>query len=294
MGPTIFEKQNSSRCLRYLASQRQIYSNAKKLLTLQIILVVIVVTLLSVINYFCKIEWILGSYSAIITLIDIFLINKWIDNLKKRAAKIQEKFDTTLFELEWNDIISQVDEEVVFRYSELYKKKEPNFNSLKNWYSPKIKDIDSDLAKILCQRTNCVYDFTLRKYYLNTLIFLLAGLGLLVVILGLYQNISLPNFVNVLVLPLLPMISFGLQKYQDNQESIESLNNLKETTEEVWDKVIKGEKIDINKRSRSIQNRIYLNRKNNPLIFDWLYRIIRSRLEGEMHYSIEQMIKQIK
>ena len=72
----------------------------------------------------------------------------------------------------------------------------------------------------------------------------------------------------------------------------QALNKLKKVSSKAWEKVISKNDIDIPKTTRQLQNKIFKNRKNSPLIFDWFYNFHRKSLENEMNYSVEQLVAQ--
>ena len=290
MNNSIVDKQNSSSNLKKLAAQRELYSSAKRLLAAQIFFTIVLVTFISFLNLYVDLEVFLGTYSIIITLLDIGLLNRLINRKKELAAKIQEMFDTEVLSIEWNDIISRTDHELIFRYSKKYEK-DNDYEALKNWYPEIVSKLDKDIAKIVCQRANCRYDSSIRKCYTSILIGFVLILIIVVFVLGILKGVTLDNFVLLLLLPALPMINFCLEQYYNNKEKLESLARLKSKLDDAWDKLVSEDIVDNNKLSRQIQNRIYLNRQNSPLVFDWIYIILRNRLEEEMTYSVEVMVE---
>lgn len=294
MGPTIVEKQNETSSLRRLAASRQIYSNAKILFALQIILTTVVVVILSFINIIHNIEWVLATYCVFVAVADSVYFDEFISKQKEKAAIIQEMFDTKVLNIEWNDFIEKIDHEIIYRYSEKYKKKEPEFNSLKNWYSVGIRDVVNEEANIICQYSNCRYDLSLRKQ-ISKYIFSLAIISsLLVVSFALIKDMTFKNIFILILLPLLPIIVFSIQRIKENKRSIIKLNKMKSIASKSWDKIMDRGYVDLSNVTRKIQNSIFKNRKTSPLIFDWLYKLHRETLENEMNYSVDQLVAQYK
>lgn len=294
MRSEIPKKQNELDNLRCLAAQRQLYSNAKNMLALQIALTIFVIVGLSIVNVFYDIEWILASASVLITLLDVAILSKQLTHYKDQAAGIQEFFDTTVLDLEWNSLIEKPRHETIYRYSEDYKKKEDDYTSLKDWYPPQIEKLEPTEAKIICQRSNCVYDLSLRENYINKLMLLALFSGILIIVLGLIKGVTFENFFVILLVPLLPIMSFSIQKFQENKKSIAVLNKMRDISNELWNKILNNEAVDTDKIIRQLQDGIYLNRKESPLIFDWFYRLLRNRLENAMNYNVEQLIKEYR
>lgn len=296
MGTEIVEKQNSLEMLICLAAQRQLYSTAKALFLWQLILSTVLVIVLSIFNLYINISWILAAYGFFIAIIDIIFVSPQIKKQKEKAAKIQEIFDTTVLNITWNDLLigNKPSNEEIYRYSEKYKKKYLNFESLKNWYSHSVSEINSNAAKIICQRSSCVYDYSIRESFSNAVLVVLLITLLLLLGVGFIKGLTLQNFFLLIAFPFLPAIMLLIKTIKENNLSRETLDNVKKTAESIWNKILLGEEIDINRKSRAFQDKIYLNRGNSPLIFDWYYYKKRNQLEKEMKFSVDQLVREYK
>lgn len=290
-GLNIIEAQNKPDNLKRLAAQKQLYSHAKRLLTFQVILTVFIVVILSLVSLKYDISSYFSMYCVIITFIDILFINSAIDDYKEKASQIQEFFDTDIFNLEWNSLIEKPDHSLIFRFSEIYKKTNKDFSKLKNWYPESISKISTDDAIIICQRSNCNYDTSIRSGFAK----LSAGVSffaiILIIISSSIRGVTVENLFSSMLLPLLPVIAFTVSRYRENNSSLISLNKLYSFACDAWSKSI-NEKCDgIKPLARQIQDKIYDNRKNSPLIFDWYYNLQRNKHEGEMNYSADQLVQ---
>lgn len=297
IGQEIVQKQNTENMLRCLAAQRFLYSSAKILFFWQLIFSTIVVIIISIINLYKDISWIIAAYGSIVAIIDVAFLSPLIKKKKERAAKIQELFDTFVLKIEWNDILigGKPTNEEIHRYSEKYKEKHVDFNDLKNWYSPKISDIDSNAAKIICQRANCTYDYAIRDSFSNAILLILVITSLVIISIGLIKGFTLQNFFLIFVFPLLPAILLFFTTLNDNGVSKDYLDELRSEIEFIWNKLLSDSKINnIEFKVRAIQDKIFLNRKNSPLIFDWYYNKKRNKLESEMHFSVENLVQEYK
>jgi len=90
MGIEIVEKQNSPEMLICLAAQRQLCSTAKALFLWQLILSTVLVIVLSILNLYRNISWILAAYGFSIAIIDIIFISPQIKKQKEKAAKYKK------------------------------------------------------------------------------------------------------------------------------------------------------------------------------------------------------------
>ena len=294
MGAEIVGKQNSLEMLRCLAAQRQLYSSAKTLFFLYLIFSTIVVVFLSLFNLYKNISWVMAAYGSVVAIIDVAFLSSSIKNKKEKAAKIQELFDTNVLNINWNDVLVEqkpISEEI-FRYSEKYKKRHQNFNSLENWYSTKINDINTDVTKIICQRSNCTYDYAIRESFSNTILIILIITSLLLLLIGFIKGLTLQNFFLLVIFPILPAIILLIRTIKENNSSKKALDNLRSIMESIWKQIISGDRININQKAREIQDKIFLNRKSSPLIFDWYYLKKREQLENEMNFTVDNMVQE--
>jgi hypothetical protein len=44
---------------------------------------------------------------------------------------------------------------------------------------------------------------------------------------------------------------------------------------------------------RQVQDKIYLQRINSPLLPEWAYKLLRQNLEDEMHFSMKETVKEM-
>ncbi len=237
---------------------------------------------------------ILSIYSIVIAFIDLLLIKDLIKKYKEKAARIQEQFDTVVLSIPHNNLIEKVDLEEIGRYAMKHKKIDPTYSKLKNWYSTSIKEINNPIASIVCQRSNFVYDFTLRKNYNLVLSIIVGVMSLIVTILAIINESNLIDFFLTGILPVLPILMLFIQILKDNNSSNENLEKLKQAANESWDRVLINQPIDIQQTSRNLQDKIFQNRINSPLIFEWFYKIKRKQLEEEMYYSVDRLVTEYK
>lgn len=100
MSNGIVTRQNENKSIAMLAAQRQLYSDAKRFDTLSIALSVWIPFCLAVIFLFLPEDtgWQYASYIlAVVSMIFSFVVNKFIEDKKKLAAFIQQKFDVYVY-----------------------------------------------------------------------------------------------------------------------------------------------------------------------------------------------------
>lgn len=301
IGAAIIQKENLSVNIERLAAQREMYSLGKTYFNLQFIFnILITVLLLAVgllLNYFCevKIDWIRTFYAFTILLIDNLVITALINQLRQKASSVQEMFDCDVLNVEWNKILvgEKPHNEEVNKFYKKYLGRVKDLSNLKNWYAISIGEIKTNAAKLICQRSNFYYDFALRNYFIRWVIGIAVTLLIIIVFSSCCNDVSIRTLFIAGIFPYLPILSMALKLYNEHTTSIKNLESLKSTINSAWSTLIKGEAVS-EQTIRQIQDRIFLNRKSNPLIPDKIYNKLRSNLEEQMYYSVNLLVEEYK
>lgn len=298
IGKHILSEQNTDASINSIASQRQIYSDGKLFFYLQIIIAVPIPILLSVIQPHLgkteeQVSWIFALYGIIAAFGELFIESK-VSSLKKLAASIQEEFDCKVLSVPWNFTLlsSKPDVENIFQYSKKFKSIN-EVSKLYDWYSLSVGKLNTNIATIICQRTNCSYDFAIRKKY-STVIILTASITFfLIFIISTFNGLTISSFLLNVLLPSVPVFVLAYKQVSANIESIENLTSLRTQIEEILAESKSDSKVE-SATLRQIQDKIYYNRILSPLLPDKLYNKLWKSLEEEMNFSAEQKVKQLE
>lgn len=280
MSNGILIRQNENNSIAMLAAQRQLYRDAKRFGTLSIALSVWVPFALAVILLFVSSNsvWQYISYAiAIGSMIVSFVIDKWIDEKKKLAAFIQQKFDVYVYSMPWNSRIfgqnRNVNHEIITN-SEKILGNQKEKDSLYNWYSPAIDNKDLLYGILLCQRENYWWDVGLRKRFKAISIMMIAGLGIAVFAMGLFKNESVAQLLWRLAF-LVPMVEWLLNTVKRLNKDIAALQEL--------DLVINDDRTKTMDDLQDIQRMIYEHRKGCYAIPDSVYKLFKDNDEDKAH-----------
>jgi hypothetical protein len=298
IGKYILSEQNTDLSINSIAAQRQIYSDGKLFFYLQIIIAVPIPILLAIIQPHLgktevQVSWAFALYGIIAAFGELVIENK-VSTLKKLAASIQEEFDCKVLSIPWNSTLlsSKPDIENIFHYSKKFKISN-EVSKLYNWYSLSVEKLNTNIASIICQRTNCSYDFAIRKKYSSVVIVTAIITFLLVLIISACYGLTLSSFLLTVLLPCVPVFILAYKQVLANKDSLENLTNLRTQIEGI----LSLSKINTQVETsilRQIQDKIYYNRILSPLLPDKLYDKIREGLEEEMNFSAEQKVKQLQ
>ena len=298
-GQEILYKQNLDVNIDRLLAQRRLYSNAKIMQYILIAITVIIPVLIAFITNFSNLRiddtsWIYTIY-AIVVIFGEKILEIFIDRNKKTAASIQEKFDTNIFDIPENELLNSdfIDHDIVRKYSKKDKLNANKISRVTNWYSTRIDCLQTNIAILFCQRMNICYDQNIKKKYNKLLISLSVLTFITLLIISLTNDFSLKKFIIEVILPSIPILNFTYKEINQNIESVDNLQKLREIIENKLSSLSRNDVIEI-EELRNIQDRIFNNRILSPLIPDFIYKILWTELEDEMNYSVENRIVELQ
>lgn len=291
-GKKILKRQNQDNHIDDLLAQKTVYSLAKNY---QGLLIFITVPLPIIISIIVKLDPKLidqSSYIFALYLVFAAIGEKIVERLKNVAASIQEQFDCEVLDIPTNETLNSlfIDKETIRRNSKNARKNKSLVQKVTSWYSLNLKDVKTNIASLLCQRTNITYDYSVRKRYKSTVLILSILTVATLFLLSLFNDLSLQTFLIEVILPSIPVFMFAYKEINSNVESIDNLNHLRNLIESKLKDVNINSEIDV-ELLRKIQDRIYHNRVLSPLIPDFIYYFVRTKLEDEMNYSVKKKLE---
>lgn len=294
----INNKQNSSLNLKRLAAQRELYSDAKKIQLGQYLISGLALVFLGVMgNLFAEKHIIYITLSSIILLlIDELFLSRKKEGLTHLAAAIQEEFDCEVLGIPRNEMKEDSHSllEIIQKKNKQYIKKYNNYKDLENWY-PGVKGIELKIGRVICMSTNCWWNQELRKRYSFFLKIISSFFVITLLIIALIQGITVNSFIGSVLAPLLPGSVLIYKTVEENNKSIQNLNHMKKKLEGI----IKQLKYDLYQETqlnidiRLLQDMIYENRANSPLIPEKFYFYYRNNDEVTAKDTNEETINQI-
>lgn len=234
-------------------------------------------------------------YAALAGLILLLLETALIDRVQKdrlkRGAKLQEQFDTEVFNLPWNRFVAgaPVEPEDVRALSAkpLSKAREAHFGA---WYEPCVGRLPLYLGRLIGQRTNINYDARVRRKYGSQLLICTILFGVALLFVGLGMGLKFPDLVMTLLVPFMPVLTWALKERLQHANTATSLTNLGAEWDKIWTKALGGaDAATVTAESRALQDSIYQHRERSPLVFDWVYYRLRSTNEDEAHHAAEEL-----
>lgn len=235
----------------------------------------------------------LALMSLLLLILDVGLIDHLQKERLKRGAKLQEEFDTKAFGLPWNKFVAGekvIPEDVTEAASAPMpprRKKE-----IESWYEACVARVPLTFGRLVCQRTNISYDSRLRRRYGNGLICVTLLLATIALVGGIVLD---PKFTDAILglAMVTPMLSWALREHRKQLDTSNALQSLQSEFRTVWTKALAGASDkELKNDSRQLQDAIYQHRVNAPVIFDWVYYLMRSRNEIEANAAAKEFVMQ--
>lgn len=297
MEHNIVVEENKPERIKLLRAQRKIYGRAKLVQhAFAIASLLLPLAALIVVPFDPYWKPYLGFISIALVLVDSALLAPWLRKTTRNGAKVQEQFDVEVLKLPWNKLAAgtRVDPELV--HSKTAKPPtQREIEKFSNWYAASVAQLPTHVGRLLCQRTNIVYDSTVRETYVWILLGFASVLLIVALLIGLHFGLSVPELIVTLLLPTLPLLTFALREWQKHRVVIETLGTLKGEVERLWEKALDGEDADeLTRDARALQDALYRNRAGNPLIVDWLYDLLRNRNEASTNHAVDTLVAEAK
>src|SRR5260370_42237271 len=169
MQNTISHDQNTPQQLERLAAQRYLYSRAKNMLKIQTAFDLLTPIVIAILVAFFPAFDVYGAPIAVGVAVFDFFLDQYQSSRKKQAADIQEMFDCDVFGLECQElkVRRRPIAEIIMDAAKKYRRTDPTYSYMQNWYPPVVGGIPLPLARLVCQRVNCWWDAELRRRYVQ-------------------------------------------------------------------------------------------------------------------------------
>jgi hypothetical protein len=283
----IAQRQNLPENLRLLAAMRQMYSRAKLLhkiyagagLVLEFIAPWVILW-----RPGAKVALdIIGAIAILLSL----LLRRFVGDVVKRAATVQEQFDVQVFDLPWNRTLvgKTVTPELIHDADEAFK---GNRDKLKNWYGDP-GDLPRPLDVLVCQRSGLVWDRRLRQSY--ALLFNAVTIGYLIagIVAGVITGQQLFAYIVALLTPSLPALVEGFKIVKEHREVADEEERVSGDILDLWERGLDEPTAATIDECRRLQDYNYIKRSRGPLVSDWWYWRFRDRDEATMRSTMAEL-----
>ncbi|MFI5650860.1 S-4TM family putative pore-forming effector [Streptomyces anulatus] len=288
--PSISEAQNTERSVRLLAAQRRLYQDAKLIHNIRLTIVVTAGTTgVFLALYFPAARAHIGFSSAAI-LLSISVLGSTREKRKsKEAASVQEEFDTNVFQLPWNSVLSdRPTNALVVEAAQRHKG-----DGLKDWYSD-TSALVRPLDVLVCQRSNLAWGVSSHRKWAAAIVSAMVASTVAIVLVCYFLRLSFASSMFAVVTPLVPTFREYIEMWRSNSESVRAKEKAESKISEIWESALDGRRPPNIKKCREIQDRLCLIRQANAIIPDWFYWLSRNRNEKVMHVSSNDYVDQAR
>jgi len=280
------EKQNDDDSIELLAAVSQFYGYAKITMAVQVVLTILLPVTASVFTLFSPNFKIWATFIGVtVTWLDVLLIDRIQIHFRKRGALLQEQFDLHLFDLPWNELRvgKQIETEEIHRAAARFLKS-TSAEKLHNWYPSSIGDLPLGTARIVCQRACLWWDTSQRRQYGYWLTGIVSSAILTLWTFSFAKGLSLTDLTLSVYAPIAPAIIWAIREARRQKDASDGLEKARTFVDSVIKRLrcknIQDEELFT--LTRQIQDTLFDNRSKNPLIFDWIYHLLRSEREVAM------------
>lgn len=293
---SIIQRQELLENIELLAAQRNIYSRAKNIIGVQMMLsapIAICATIITIMKP--DLKGYIALWGILVVVFDLFVFTPWVKKLRDNAARIQELFDTKVLGLDWNEISvgKRPEPELVHEEAEKHGMEAEKIAGLKRWYPIIIDKVPEICGIIISQRSNVWWDARMRRKYTFSIRVILVSIALGLIGYGLYEKKDLFEFLAYIVAPLASTYVFGYRQMMEHGDAADRLDKLIEFSEKIWSDAMAGkDDATLMLKCRALQDQIFDHRKKNPPIFDFLFRWFRDGNETLMNKGAETLVSE--
>jgi hypothetical protein len=288
--PAIEDAQNTEQAQRLIAAQARLYSDVKRASATRFYSVLLIAIALCCLSIVKVSDVAVGTIGGAIVLV-LQAVFSWREHQKvSLASSIQEQFDTTVFQLPWNEVLvrQRPNGQDISRAASRYTD-----DRTRNWYPP-TRSIARPLDVVICQQSNVGWGIPVHRIWSWTIISLTV-IG--VVILGAIwkaASLTLPEGLDAVVVPFLPVIWEIFERTRSNFASAKEKEEVQQLMLADWASALSGASRIPIERCRLFQDQIVIIRRTNAHVPDWFDRKLRGRNERAMRTTSHDMVEEAK
>lgn len=295
-GDTFRERQNSERSIRLLCAICRFYGNGKRVLALQMFLTVGLAILLPIfVGIFPEFKTAAALTAITVVWLDVTAIDRLQIYFRKQGALGQEQFDCGLFGILWNDLRcgKELPPESVHTAADAFLGSNSS-DRLKDWYAVDLDALPSDLAALASQRLSLGWDCEQRLIFG----YVLWGMAVAALIGVAFWAVCCAQTIRDTLLvtyaSIAPAIIWCAREGRRHLDASRSIEKARGFADKTWKDAMTGKLMGepLQFTVRQIQDALFENRSKNPLIFDWIYLLLRPVREKAMKLTASDLVRE--
>jgi len=296
MQSTICSRQNSKINLKRRVAFNKLYSESKMITNIKLLFMFIIgliylsydVCLMFNVNLLqiSYVSFVAPFLSIFFTIIDNLFLKKLIKEKIEIAVLIQEEFDCDVLNIQVNPLKYQNMGDY------LLNKKYDNklTDSQKNWYGTSLDNVTESVATLIAQKINVFWEKGLNERFIRLLkIILIITIFLIGINVIITWNYDLKNILYG-IFSFIYTLNLFLDIYNTNLSFLQINNKINNYLDDIWNKILKNEQINLDIVIRQIQDELFNYRLNTFLIPDWFYKSYKQNDEAQSKILVRKMI----
>jgi hypothetical protein len=290
------EKQNSEELINLLAAASTTYGRAKALMAIQFVLTVPAALAISLIMAAQPRTtlW-LTFLSVTVALADVLFLSTIQSRLRKRGAIIQQMFDCALYGLPWRQLRCgpPADSEDIIADARPCLRHAKNRQRLIDWYPAAVKALPLYVARLVCQRASLRWDLRQRDRVRGALTLLLSVLAVAILLIALLRGNTVEQMILTVYVPLAPAVLWIIREILAQRDSVQACEKGLTHVEWLWNQALakKLTEEELLQESILVQDALFDARSGSPMIFNWVYRLLRRRHQEQMEHKAAEMVQ---
>ena len=161
--------------------------------------------------------------ALLLGIFDVTAIDAWMKARLKVGAKLQEEFDCEVLDIDWNEFVAGTKMDAEASYEDGCRTLDDvDERRLRDWYPVVVAETSLEVARVICQRENLVYDSDLRVAYRRVLFWFVVVFVVVFSAASLAFNPSFMSLVLALV-PAAPALTWALRENKRQGDTLETL-----------------------------------------------------------------------
>lgn len=271
----IYKRQNEPEMQSLLITQHYTYSSAKCWVAVLFCVLVLLPLGINIALFFTLPDIVVGllAFFSLLLLGIGEIIREHIQNEKKAASMLQQKFDLYVFDI---NMKYGIDENIVAEKLEKYSRKD--WSRKQNWYQ-NYEDMNQNKAIFYCQKENIDWTGNLAKRYCMFLSSLIGLMFISFVVNLIIQNNSIIKILSILISSL-PLISYGFSSYKKIKRDNDDLIEIDKIAKEINADIDTFGDLELGNKVNVLQTMLYKFRQSKYLIPDWFEKRFYKRLQA--------------
>jgi len=291
-------RQNEPHFIDLLAATSHYYGLGKIALAVQLCLTVgLAIAFSAIVCFWPEFKPIAAFVALTITWLDVTFIDRIQIYFRKLGALVQEQTDCELFGIEWNELRCgrKPDSEDLHCAAAKFISARGD-SGLRDWHAADLDGLSAPYVPLASQRLCLWWEKSQRKVYGCWLI----GLGIAGMILvgswGVICAQSIKETLLVSYAMAAPAVIWCIREGRRQWDAAASLEHARAFVDSTWKKAVSGlvHGRELEFLIRQIQDSMFDNRSKNPLMFNWIYRILKQSREETMRKSAGELVSELQ